>query len=107
MENKIYLVLKVLVIAFILSFYTFGKDKNLMLQYNFKDINKDKVSDISLNNNDLFLKKYIESSKIFYINSTEAILNKLDLNIKDELIITYCEFTYGHQFPVEHTKSIY
>lgn len=44
---------------------------------------------ISLNNNDLFLKKYIESSKIFYINSTEAILNKLDLNIKDELIITY------------------
>ena len=39
MENKIYLVLKVLVIAFILSFYTFGKDKYLMLQYNFKDIN--------------------------------------------------------------------
>ena len=56
MENKIYLVLKVLVIAFILSFYTFGKDKNLMLQYNFKDINKDKVSDISLNNNDGSLK---------------------------------------------------
>lgn len=67
MENKIYLVLKVLIIAFILSFYTFGKDKYLMLQYNFKDINKDKVSDVSLNNNNGSLKDgalIVEENKV-------------------------------------------
>ena len=67
MENKIYLVLKVLIIAFILSFYTFGKDKYLMLQYNFKDTNKDKVSDVSLNNNNGSLKDgalIVEENKV-------------------------------------------